>query len=106
MTRIVVDDVTLMAEPWFLAVADEQFKIYTTQEAVARDAKAFGPTLKSHRGIAERPTAWKTRKDSCGEVIIRGDRMSVEQYLREKFAVHECRDEPPAKRPGTLSRNT
>jgi hypothetical protein len=52
MTRIVVDDVTLMAEPWFLAVADEQFKIYTTQEAVA-SAKAFAPTLKSHRGIAD-----------------------------------------------------
>ena len=37
---------------------------------------------------------------------FRGDRVSAEQYLREKFGAHECRDEPPVKRPGTLSRNS
>jgi hypothetical protein len=52
MTRIVIDDITLMAEPRFLAVADEQFKIYTTKEAFA-SATAFGSTLKSHRGITD-----------------------------------------------------
>jgi hypothetical protein len=42
----------LMAEPRFLAVADEQFKIRTTQEALA-SATALSPTLKRNKGIVD-----------------------------------------------------
>jgi hypothetical protein len=33
---------------------------------------------------------------------VRMDRVTAEQYLREKFAAHECWEEPPKKRPSAI----
>jgi hypothetical protein len=55
--------------------------------------KTYGNGVPSLASCAKCQYKFFTPPDMCR------DRANAEQYLRDKFTAHECREEPPKKRP-------